>query len=100
MLDAPTAEAAALSRAQALAAAADLLQQTGSYATAEDYCRQALPIARAAEDNHLAGELLYLRAWILLRRTSAAFRTRRLYHRPDRAKQILGGLITKYRTAA
>jgi predicted ATPase/class 3 adenylate cyclase/DNA-binding CsgD family transcriptional regulator len=67
LLHAPAAQAATLPRAQALAAAANLLQQVGSYAIAEDYCQEALAIARAAEDKYLTGELLYLRAWILLR---------------------------------
>jgi predicted ATPase/DNA-binding CsgD family transcriptional regulator len=67
LLDAPSAKAATIPRAQALAAAANLLQQTGTYGIADDYCQEALPIARAAEDNYLVGELLYVRAWILLR---------------------------------
>ncbi len=67
LLDAPAAQVATKPRARALAAAADLLQQVGSYAIAEEYCQEALAVARAAEDNYLVGELLYLRAWILLR---------------------------------
>ena len=67
LLDAPAAQGATLPRAQALAAVANLLQQVGSYATAEDYCQEALAIARAADNKYLVGELLYLRAWILLR---------------------------------
>ncbi len=67
LLDAPAAHEATLARARALAAAANLLQQMGSYAIAEDYCQEALDIARAAGDNYLVGELLYVRAWILLR---------------------------------
>ena len=39
----------------------------GSYAIAEDYCQEALATVRAARDDHLADELLYLRAWVLLR---------------------------------
>ena len=67
LLDAPAAHEATLPRARALAAAANLRQQMGSYAIAEDYCQEALDIARAAGDNYLVGELLYVRAWILLR---------------------------------
>ena len=67
LLDAPAAQEATLPRARALAAAATLLQQMGSYAIAEDYCQEGLAIARAAGDNYLIGELLYVRAWILLR---------------------------------
>ena len=67
LLDAPAAQEATLPRARALAAAANLLQQTGGYAIAGDYCQEALAIARAAGDDYLVAELLYLRAWILLR---------------------------------
>ena len=58
LLDAPAAQGATLPRAQALAAVANLLQQVGSYATAEDYCEEALAIARAADNKYLVGELL------------------------------------------
>ena len=61
------AQAATLPRARALAAVANVLQQMGSYVIAEDYGQEALAIAAAAGDDHLVGELLYLRAWILLR---------------------------------
>ena len=67
LLDAPAAQEPTLPRAGALAAAANLLQQMGSYAIAGDYCQEALAIARAAGDSYLVGELLYLQAWILLR---------------------------------
>ncbi len=67
LLDVPAAQEPTLPRARALAAAANLLQQIGSYAIAGDYCQEALAIARAAGDSHLVGELLYLQAWILLR---------------------------------
>ncbi len=67
LLDAPAAQEPTLPRARALAAAANLLQQMGSYAIAGDYCQEALAIARAAGDSYLVGELLYLQAWILLR---------------------------------
>jgi predicted ATPase/DNA-binding CsgD family transcriptional regulator len=67
LLDMPAAQQATLPRARALAVAANLLQQMGSYAIAGDYSREALTIARAAGDDGLVGELLYVRAWILLR---------------------------------
>jgi predicted ATPase/DNA-binding CsgD family transcriptional regulator len=67
LLDAPVAQQPALWRARALAAAANLLQQAGNYATAGDYCEEALAIARAAGDNHLAADLLQERVWILVR---------------------------------
>jgi len=67
LLDAPAAQGATLPRARALAAAARLLQQTGGYAIAEDYCQEALAIARTARDDYLVAELLRVRAVILLR---------------------------------
>jgi predicted ATPase len=67
LLDKPTAPGATLARAQALAAAANLVERTGSYATAEDYCEEALAIARSAGDDHLVAELLHTRAWVSLR---------------------------------
>ena len=67
LLDAPAAQEATLLRARALAAAAGLLEKTGGYAIAGDYCQEALAIARAAGDEYLVAELLYMRAWILLR---------------------------------
>ena len=67
LLDAPAAQRPTLPRARALAAAANLFQQMGSYAIAGDYCQEAQVIARAAGDSYLIGELLYLQAWILLR---------------------------------
>jgi predicted ATPase/DNA-binding CsgD family transcriptional regulator len=67
LLDAPAAQGATLPRARALAAAANLLQQTGGYAIAEDYCEEALAVARAAGDEYLAADLLQIRAVILLR---------------------------------
>jgi len=74
LLDAPPARAATLPRARALSAAARLLAQTGGYATAGDYCEEALAIARAAGDDYLVAEVLYEQAWLLLRqgRPSAA----------------------------
>jgi non-specific serine/threonine protein kinase len=66
-LGAQAAQKPTLLRARALVAAADLLQQTDGYATAEDYCQEALGIARAAGDEHLIADLLQIRAWPLLR---------------------------------
>jgi non-specific serine/threonine protein kinase len=67
LLDVPGAQEATLPRAQALATAAHLLQYTGGYATAGDYCEEALAIARAARDDYLVAELLYERGWLLVR---------------------------------
>jgi predicted ATPase/DNA-binding CsgD family transcriptional regulator len=67
LLDAPAARGATLPRARALDTAAHLLQQTGDYATAGDYCEEALAIARAAGDERLIAELLHERAWLLVR---------------------------------
>jgi predicted ATPase/DNA-binding CsgD family transcriptional regulator len=67
LLDAPSAQGASLLRARALAAAADLLEHTGGYGIAGDYCQEALAIAHAAGDDYLIAELLLLRAWVLAR---------------------------------
>ena len=67
LLDAPAAQGATLPRARALAAAAHLLGKTGGFAIAEDYCQEALAIARAAGNDYLVADLLYERAWIVLR---------------------------------
>ena len=67
LLDTPAAQGVKLSRAQALAAAANLVEQTGGYAVADKYCQEALPIARAAGDDYLVAELLNEQAWVLLR---------------------------------
>jgi predicted ATPase/DNA-binding CsgD family transcriptional regulator len=67
LLDMPAAQEATLPRARALAVAANLLQQMGSYAIAGEYCQEALAIARAVGDDYLVAELLYVRAWVLLR---------------------------------
>ena len=67
LLDLPAAQAATLPRARALAAAANLLQQTGGYAIAGDYCQEALAIARAVGDEPLVADLLHQQAWILMR---------------------------------
>jgi predicted ATPase/DNA-binding CsgD family transcriptional regulator len=66
LLDMPAPEAAMLTRARALAAAANLVERAGSYAAAEDYCQQALAIAAPAGDDYLVADLLHQRAWILL----------------------------------
>jgi len=68
LLDLPTPEEQVLLRAQGLAAAAYLLEQTGEYAIAEEHCEEGLAIARAAGDDYLTADLLYLRALVLLRR--------------------------------
>ena len=67
LLDAPEAQEATLPRARALAAAAHILDKTSGYAIAGDYCQEALAIARAAGDEYLVADLLYKRAWVLLR---------------------------------
>ena len=67
LLDLPAAQQATLPRARALAAAANLLEKTSGYATAEDYCQEALAIARAAGDDYLVADLLEIRAVILVR---------------------------------
>jgi DNA-binding CsgD family transcriptional regulator len=67
LLDLPAAQAATLPRARALAAACHLLQVTGVYAIAEDYCQEALAIADTADDEYLVAELLCERAWVLMR---------------------------------
>jgi len=66
LLDLPAAHQARLARARALAAAANLVEREGGYATAEDYCQEALAIAAPAGDDHLVADLLHQRAWILL----------------------------------
>ena len=67
LLHASTAQGRTLARARALAAAARLLDKTGGYAIAADYCEEALAIARAAGDDHLVAEVLFERAWVLIR---------------------------------
>jgi predicted ATPase/class 3 adenylate cyclase len=68
LLDVPAAQAEMLLRARALACAAYLLEQTGGYQVAEEYCDEALAISRAEGDEGLVADLLYIRAFILLRR--------------------------------
>ena len=67
LLEAPAAQAATLPRALALAAAARLLQHTGGYSIAEDFCEEAQAIARALGDEHLVADLLALRGLVLVR---------------------------------
>jgi len=67
LLDTPAARRATLLRARALATAARLLETTGGYAIAEDYCQEALAIADVAGDDYLVADLRYVRAWIPLR---------------------------------
>jgi predicted ATPase/class 3 adenylate cyclase len=68
LLGLPGAQGATLLRAKALATAAYLLEQTGGYATADQYCRQALDIARSAGDDYLVADILAVRAFVLVRR--------------------------------
>ena len=68
LLDLPAPGEQPLLRARGLTAVAYLLEQTGGYATAEEYCEEGLAIARAAGDDYLIADLLYLRALVLLRR--------------------------------
>jgi len=66
LLDMPTAQETMLARARALTDAAYLLVHTGDYAIAEDYCQEALAIARAADDGSLVAEVLSQHALLLL----------------------------------
>ena len=67
LLDGPAARGATLLRARALATAAYLLEQTGGYVMAGEYCDEALVIARSAGDDYLIADLLDVRAFVLLR---------------------------------
>ncbi len=67
LLDEPAARETTLPRAWALAVAAHLLQQTGGYAAAGEYCEEALAIARAAGDDYLVADLLDGHASVMLR---------------------------------
>ena len=67
LLDAPAAQAITLLRARALAAAAHLLEETRVYPTADEYCDEALAIARSAGDDYLVADLAHVRASVLLR---------------------------------
>jgi predicted ATPase/class 3 adenylate cyclase len=66
-LDLPAAREPTPLRAQGLATAAYLLEQTGGYAAADACCEEALAIARAAGDDHLTADLLNSRAFVLVR---------------------------------
>ena len=72
LLDLPAVQGATLLRAQALATAAYLLEQTGGYATAGEYCDEALAIARSAGDDYLAADVLTVRAFVWLRQGQQA----------------------------
>ena len=67
LLARPAPQDAALLRGRALSCAAYLLEQTGGYAAAAEYCDEALAIAQAAGDDYLAADLLHIRAFMLLR---------------------------------
>ena len=66
LLDAPAASRATLLRARALVAAVDLLAKTSGCSVAEEYCREALAIARALEEEQLVIDVLHQQAWVLL----------------------------------
>jgi predicted ATPase/class 3 adenylate cyclase len=68
LLDLPVQEEQKLLRSRGLAAAAYLLEQTGGYTPAEEYCAEGLAIAEGTGDDYLMADLLYLRALLLLRR--------------------------------
>jgi len=72
LLSLPAAQEATLLRARALVTAAYLLEQMGSYPTAERYCDEALPIAQAAGDGYLVADLMDVRGYVLLRRGQPA----------------------------
>jgi predicted ATPase/class 3 adenylate cyclase len=63
----PAASAPTLLRARALATTAYLLEQTGGYALADEYCQEALVIAGSDHDDHLVADLLHVRSFVLLR---------------------------------
>ena len=69
LLDRPAGREATLPRARAwaLATAARLLEKTGGYVMAWEYCGEALAIAQAADDEYLVADLLSVRALVLLR---------------------------------
>jgi predicted ATPase/DNA-binding CsgD family transcriptional regulator len=67
LLSARSARHPTVLQARALAVAADLLDKTGGYAIAGDYCEEALAIARAAGDESLIANLMQVRAWVLMR---------------------------------
>ena len=65
LLDVPAVPEASLARGRALSAAAALLTTTGGFATAAEYCREALVIARAAGDDHLAADVMFAQSRVL-----------------------------------
>jgi predicted ATPase/class 3 adenylate cyclase len=72
LLDLPGAQGATVLRGTALASAAYLLEQTGGYAAAAEYCDEALAIARSADDDWLAADAAAIRAFVLVRRGQQA----------------------------
>jgi non-specific serine/threonine protein kinase len=66
LLDMPAAQVVTLPRARALTAAAHLLERTGGFAIAGEYCEEALAIARSAGDDNLLADVLQERAWLLV----------------------------------
>jgi predicted ATPase/class 3 adenylate cyclase len=72
LLEERAAQGATLVRARALATAAFLIEQTGAYAVAEEYCEEALAIARSARDDYLIADLLSTQALVLLRQGQQA----------------------------
>jgi predicted ATPase/class 3 adenylate cyclase len=72
LLRLPGAQRATLLRARALATGAYLLEQLGGYAIAEEYCDEALGVARSAGDDYLVADLLSVRAFVRVRRGQQA----------------------------
>jgi predicted ATPase/class 3 adenylate cyclase len=72
LLTLPAARQPTLTRARALATAAYLLEQTGSYAVAQQYCKEALAIARAAGDHRLEADVLQIQGYNLFRQGNSA----------------------------
>jgi predicted ATPase/class 3 adenylate cyclase len=72
LLDLPGAQGATVVRATALASTAYLLEQTGGYAAAAEYCDEALAIARSAGDDQLAADAAAIKAFVLVRRGKQA----------------------------
>jgi predicted ATPase/class 3 adenylate cyclase len=72
MLDLPGAHGATVLRATALASAAYLLEQTGGYAAAAEYCDEAMAIARSAGDDELAADAAAIQAFVLVRQGQQA----------------------------
>ena len=72
LLDLPGAQGATVLRGTAMASAAYLLEQTGGYAAAAEYCDEVLAIARPAGDDRLAADAAAIRAFVLVRRGQQA----------------------------